>query len=611
MFSLIYLLASFFSGFWFVSFFLPSIKGLAKLAASYLIGIFFFSWVTFLFALLFSSSGDPLRWGIASTFFVFLVALLFFKSKLKTLNFNLKINLVELVFLSLGLIFSFWIMIKSFNYQQSHFQIASNIFTDFNTHISVIRSFSWGKNFPPEMPFFAGKPIKYHFMTDFTFAIFEYLGWNIAWAVNIPSALAFVSLLLLIYGFSQELIAKNLLLGFISVVLFLFNSSLTFVKFFQKFPLSLVTPKQIWQLGEYLSAGPFDEGIISIFWNLNTFVNQRHFVFALGLFLLIFLVLSDVYQEKKSQSWLLVFIGALIGLMPLWHGLVFIAVVITVFAFWLFSKLKKPFFHLLLVAAVFSLPQVIFLLGKSNGFLPLLRPGFLIAENLSLNNFVRYWFMNLGLGCLTIPAGFLLANDKQRRFYFPFLALFILGNLFQFTPDMFNNHKLFNLWLIGSNFYSAYFLFYLFQKGRLAKLSVFILMIFLTLSGLLDLMVIKNDFLHQIADAPKNKLIAWVKKETSTKAVFLSPEELYYNPVNLAGRRTFFGVSHSLWQFGYQIDLRKVLTRRIYQVDNREERIKLLQETEVDYCLVKKPTQFDLPKVYEDGSYFIYQIAQK
>ena len=552
MLGLIYLFSSFVFGFFLVSVFLKPIKNLAKLSASFLVGIFIFSWLTFIFSLVFSFANEPIKLGILGTFGVFSLILLIFKKKLQRDDLQVNINLTDFVFLIFALIFSFWIMGKSFDYDGvGYFRIASNIFDDFNVHLSLMRSFSWGKNFPPQLPFFAGQPIKYHFLTDFNFAVFEYLGWNSGWAINIPSALAFASVLVLIYSLSQELFGKNIVVGFVSVALFLFNSSFTWLK--------LKTLTQIWQQGEYLSAGPFDGGIISIFWNLNTYVNQRHLVVALGLFLIVVYILLSSWREKKILTTMLIFTGVLIGLLPLWHGLVFLATIVACLAFWVLTKFRKSYLWLLLIAFVFSLPQLIFISSGGNN-LPLFKPGFLIAETLTLENFVRYWLFNLGLSWLTILGGFLISSRERKNFYLPFLVLFILGNLFQFTHNMFHNHSLFNLWIVVSNFYSAYFLVYLFQKKWTAKLAAIILLVLLTFSGVIDLMVIKNDFIHRITDAPRDKLMSWIKEQTPTSTVFLSEEKLY-NPVNLAGRKVFLGASHFAWGYGYDIDERKINKR--------------------------------------------------
>lgn len=586
---LIYLLASFAFGFWLTSFFLKPIKNLAKLAASYLLGYFLSGWLTFVFSLIFSQTEDPLRWGIYGAFgAIFLISLALIK-KLSLADLKFKISQTEFIFLVFSLVFSFWIMGKSFGYdKQGYFKIASNIFDDFNIHLGIIRSFSWGKNFLPELPFFSGVPMRYHFMADFTFAIFEFLGWNMGWAINIPSALAFTSLLVLIYCFSQELFGKNILIGFISVGLYLFNSSLTWTK--------LKSLDQILKLGEYLSAGPFDKGVISIFWNLNTYLNQRHLIFSLGLFLAVSLVLLDVWKNKKPKLAGLIFTGCLVGLLPLWHGLVFVATIIVVLGFWLLAKFKKEYFYVLAVAFFFFLVQFLFLLGPGSG-VPFLRPGFLAAGNLTPVNFFTYWFFNLGLSWIIIFAGFLFSSPKQRQFYLPFLGLFIIGNVFQFSRNMFHNHSLFNIWIIISNFYSAYFLANIFRKKWEFKLLGLVFLFFLTFSGVIDLFVIKNDFIHKIADIKQSKIIKLIEENTSPHSVYFTGEEELYSPAILAGRRIYLGASHFVWGYGYPINERKTLTIKVANNDNKREALKILQDAGIDYWLEKHNNDYEIYQV--------------
>ena len=75
-----------------------------------------------------------------------------------------KINSLELLLAPLFIIFSVWLMFSSFSYSDGSMQIGSKAWSDFASTIPVIRSFSFGSNFPPEYPLFPGEPIHYHFL---------------------------------------------------------------------------------------------------------------------------------------------------------------------------------------------------------------------------------------------------------------------------------------------------------------------------------------------------------------------------------------------------------------------------------------------------------------
>lgn len=596
MLAIFYLFFSFLLGLLVINAFLPKMKILTRLAASFLIGIFLITWLTFLFSLLFSFTTDPLQWGIRVSFLILLViGLVLKKSRPK-----LTMPAVQFFFLALVLLVSGWLMRKSFGYTHSHFLIASNIYDDFNIHLGVMRSFSWGENFPAQLPFFAGGSIRYHFMTDFLFGVLEFLGLNPGWAINLPCFLAFASLLIFIFALSQKLVGGRFWLGLFSAILSLFNSSLTFVKFFQRLPLSWQTPKQVWRLGRYLSAGPFDGGIISIFWNLNTFLNQRHLIFSSAMFLLVIDLLLIAKENKRSA--LIFLAGFLTGFLPAWHGLVFLATFLT----GLYLS-RRQWLLFLWPALILGLPQVFWLSGQVSR-LPQWRPGFLVSENLSLVNIGRYWIQNLGLSLFLVPWGLWLAG-KNRRLLLPIGLLFGLPNLFQFTANIFHNHSFLNLGIILANFYSALVLSRLWQKNWSSKILALALLFFLTFSGVFDLMVIKNDFIHQIADYPQDELIAWIKEETSPQAVFMSPDQPYQAPT-LAGRKVFLSTSHFVWGYGYQVEPRKILTNKVYDSDNEEEVRKLLKQAEVDYWLTNTRVQFNFAKVYEDEKQIVYQVAQ-
>ena len=77
-----------------------------------------------------------------------------------------KKNLPEIVFIILALGFSWWLMRNNFGYDRkvSQILVGSKIWSDFSSHLPLIRSFSWGNNFPPEYTIFPGETIRYHFL---------------------------------------------------------------------------------------------------------------------------------------------------------------------------------------------------------------------------------------------------------------------------------------------------------------------------------------------------------------------------------------------------------------------------------------------------------------
>ena len=120
-------------------------------------------------------------------------------------------ELAGMIFL---LLFSFWLMFHTFSYnaKTNSMMIAYKAWSDFGSHIPLVRSFSMGDNFnrlirgkAPEYPLFPGEPIRYHFLFYAFVGLLERLGLRIDWALNIPSALGFFFLMVMIWTLAEQL----------------------------------------------------------------------------------------------------------------------------------------------------------------------------------------------------------------------------------------------------------------------------------------------------------------------------------------------------------------------------------------------------------------------
>jgi len=500
----------------------------------------------------------------------------------KTLDFFKKFW-PEIIFFAITFVFSSWLMWHTFKYQDHTFYIATKAWSDFAAHLPLIRSFSWGFNFPPQYPLFPGPFIHYHFLFYALVGLLEKLGFTISWALNLPSSLAFLGLILAIY-FLAKLLFKSRFVSFLSVILFLFNGSLSFLEFFKLHPISLRTPMEIWQNNTFPSFGPYDGKIVSAFWNLNIYTNQRHLALAFGLILwILILILKPILQNQKITVRRTILIGLLLGAMPFIHSAGFImAIIIFASLFLILKNQRQSLLIITLIGLVLGLPQIFLTqgIGATRNFR--LNPGYLIAGHLTLANFINYWGLNLGLSLFLIPLGFFKANPLAKKVFLSFFPLFLIGNLFQFSPEMAVNHKFFNLFLIVGNLFTAYAIFFIWQRKILGKILALFLIFFLTLSGAIDFFPIKNDSLFAVDDAPKNPDIEWIKKNTPPQSVFLNSSYLY-NPASLAGRKIFLGWPYFAWSAGYNTDKRGEIMKTIYENKNKKKTCQLLIENKIDY----------------------------
>ena len=484
-------------------------------------------------------------------------------------------------------LFSLFLMFHTFGYDgvQKNILIARTLWSDFGSHIPLIRSFSMGNNFPPQYPIFPGEPIRYHFLFYMLVGMLEKIGLRLDWALNLPSALGFALLLWGIWSLAIALF-KNKAIAFLSVLFFLFNGSLSFIKFFSRNPLTLAT---------FPAFGPWDGGVISAFWNLNIYTNQRHLAwgFALGIWFLI----SVTKNKYRAVLW-----GIILGVLPYFHQpTLIIMAVLMGSSFLVFPRLRLPILISASIGLLFIAPQLLTMpkTGSLSWF-----PGYLLHNHLSLSTFLDFWFQNLGLHAILIPLGFFLIPKHTRHILFPIAILFAIGNLFKFSMEVAANHKFFNFALILGNMVSAYTI--VFIKKRIGSIGsiclLVVLVVFLTLSGIIDFFVILNDTKGTLPDVGNNKTATWIAANTPKDAIFLNSSFLYH-PASLAGRKVFLGWPYFAWSAGYDTYGRMAKMRTMYESKNPTVFCLLLAKHHISFVTVED-TKNDpnLPRI--DTKYF-------
>lgn len=517
-------------------------------------------------------------------------------------------------------LFSWWLMWHTFDYKNGHMLIATKAWSDFSANIPLIRSFSFGKNFPPEYPLFPGEPIKYHFLFYFIVGSLEKIGLPLSWSLNLPSLLGFWGLLCIIY-----LLAKNLFksswAATLSVILFLFNGSLSFLEFFKKHPLSTNTISQIAKNTVFPSFGPYDGKEISAFWNLNIYTNQRHL--AAAYFITIFIIYRFVVNKKRKVSNReAILLGVIFGMTPYFHKVAFVMIgVVLCCLFLLIKKIRIPLIITFISAAILAIPQLIY---QTKGGMPIFsfHPGYLTERPLTIMKFLEYWFLNLGLSLLLIPTGFFISGKMAKKVFIAFVPLFVIGNLFQFSPEMAANHKFFNLFLIIGNMYTAYLLTTIWGKNIFGKLLAPTLLFLLVFSGVIDFFPVKNDPLGELADYPVNPEVNWIIKNTPPESIFLNSSFLYH-PANLAGRKIFFGWPYFSWSLGYSMNDRGNTYKKIYEIKDKKKMCDLLTKNKIDYFDTRNTKgNLDLPSIdleffsgnfkytYSRNGYTIYKTSE-
>jgi hypothetical protein len=411
-----------------------------------------------------------------------------------------------------ALLFSFWLMDQRLS--GDPLMVSLNTWGDFGLHIPLALSFSEAHNFPPEYPFFASEPIHYHFGYDFFAGTLERQGLPIAQTFNLPGALGFTAMILMVFELGRFLF-RRVAVGLMAVVLLITNGSLAFLRYFELFdndvPEALTN---LWDHNRYLAIGPYlvDGKIdkISIFWTLNVFLTQTHLILVMAAVLFVaYGLIQPLRRGEPLWTQRALGLGALMGMSFWMNGVVFIASMVffigLFFAFggwrravrWLpvlaagfvmlmaaGSSLDSGFYRVALVyalgvlvvfgrpkeslsflvpAALIAAPQVVWLNGglTNDGSLQFhtgyLVDGFGFDRLISYWDFAEYWWLNLGLALPLMVFAVFWGSASDRKLMLAVMGIFIFGNFVQLSRDLGgHNHKVFNLWEILMNLFVAF-----------------------------------------------------------------------------------------------------------------------------------------------------------
>ena len=271
-------------------------------------GVLPLTWLVYILAVCFQNCDQPLLPANAAAMSIFLILTVIFTRKSKQENFfDLKYNLKykkyfsritrpEWIFILLTAEFIIFFMTWVFHVRDGVLYTGYSVNSDFTPHVSMIRSFSRGINFPTCYTPFAGEDVKYHFLYMFLCGNLEYLGLRLDVAFNLPTILGFLCTLSLLYAFGVKLSGRKIA-GGLAVFFFLFRSSPSFWTYLSELPKGEAlgnilrqdffigyTPNENWGL-----------------WNLNVYLNQRHLAFVLGVLILFIMFFVQIFWDSYHR----------------------------------------------------------------------------------------------------------------------------------------------------------------------------------------------------------------------------------------------------------------------------------------------------------------------
>lgn len=454
--------------------------------ACFLIGTLILSWVTYFLAVVFQSAENPLLISnllslLLASAVIAIIALSYRKPlrkwfyEVKRYGLSVDFSKMEWVILLGSIVFWTIFICRSLYMEGPVLRAGVSAFSDFGAHLPVVRSFSRGSNFPAQYPHFPDGTIRYHFMFYFLAGNLEYLGFNLPWALNLPSILSLVAFTMLLYGLTVS-ITKKPLAGFLTCTFFAFRSSFAFFTYASSFT----------RFGEFFRAigrnldanGNAREHIGNTMneswglWAQKVYVNQRHLAFAFGLFILALFLMLPLFMETiekikqhskplkaaeskgsflreyltdilfSKEAWLpragfpCILAGLILGLMAFWNGAVVIAGISVLFIMAALSRHKLEYLVTAVITFILSTLQSRIFVGSGTGAISIQYKAGFLAESEKLSDILSYYIELLGLLPFVLLGLFVVSIAKRKKWMGYAASILFVIPLLLFSPPI-------------------------------------------------------------------------------------------------------------------------------------------------------------------------------
>ena len=525
-----------------------------------------------------------------------------------------------------------------------------NNFGDLPFHLSVITSFAFGNNFPPEDPTYAGVRFTYPFISDFVSAMFVRCGADLRESMFIENYILGLAFVGLVHRWALVML-RDKLAAIITPLLVILNGGLGWTQLFTKAgtnegglwgvlndlpPSFTVVPETTWRWGNAISA---------------LLIPQRGFLMGLPLATIAFTywwIANDKKRppeqtetgkktrvsEKQKSAWQqqeatrvlmasrgMIAAGVAAGLLPLVHAHSFVVVMGMAGCLVLIQRRWRDWFMFFAVALVIAIPQLLWSTMHSA-----VDAGSFFAWDVGWDhgqeNPIWFWFMNTGffipllLIAILIRGGGYLVPKRLLLFYLPFTLCFIVPNLIKMAPWIWDNIKVLYYWWLASAPLVALLLARLWHQGRTRRMLAVVLFVCVTLAGALDVAGISlRSIKYQVFDAAGLQFAELVKAQTAPRALIVHAP-VHNTPVFLTGRRSLMGYPGHIWTHGLQFVQREGEIKRIYLGSPDAEQ--LIRKYGIEYLVLGPQERLVTPvndvfftrfqKIGEVGEYKLYKI---
>ena len=532
-----------------------------------------------------------------------------------------------------------------------------NNFGDLPFHISVVTSFAYGNNYPPQDPTYAGVKFTYPFLTDFISAIFVQCGATIRQAMFLENYIVGVAFVGLLHRWAWVLL-RNRLAAVITPLLVILNGGLGWVmfvsaaienengwtSFLKSLPVSFtIIPETTWRWGNAIST---------------LLIPQRGFLLGLPLAVIVFTqwwlatnapapVEDDgarskgrkrkrAHKEGRSghgsdlNSKLgvtpmhqMVGAGMIAGLLPLVHAHSFVALMVVGAGIALLQRQWRNWLVFFLTASLVALPQMLWsTYGSAVDSTKFFE--WHLSWDHGDENPLWFWLKNTGAFIpLTVAALLWRGSERlvSRRllvFFLPFTLCFIIPNVLKMAPWIWDNIKVLYYWWLASAPLVALLLARLWQEGGVKRAAALSLFVILTAAGALDVAsIIFRPTKHQVFDRGGIQFAEAMTKQTAPRALVMHAP-VHNHPVFLTGRRSLMGYPGHIWTHGLDYVKREAEIKRAYS--GTTDAVEIMRRYGIEYVVlgphernvmnVNEPFFSKFQLMGDVGGYRLYKVAQ-
>ena len=645
------------------------------LPASFGAGILLLTWTVYIISWFFSVVGkvtNPLLYGnaIAMTGTALLLILTAVRSHKRTaagseeskkirtkttekLISNKKTFKREAILFGLLAVFITYMMFYVFYIKDGILYSGLTVYGDYAPHTAMMRSFSFGNNFPTQYPHYGGADVKYHFMFQFLSGNLEYLGLRMDFAYNIVSVASLLGFLMLLYQLALRITGK-MCGGVVTLFLFFFRSGMAFFRFAWEHI-------QAGDLLETLSENTTFIGYTANenwgLWNFNVYLNQKHLAFGLLLVTLALYLFMDwleagtAHKEKgflwmknrifSKEGWKsrnleqALLMGLFLGLCAFWNGAAVIGGLLILCGFAVFSDGKIDYAVTAAVTIFFSWLQTkIFISGSAMS--PQIYLGFL-AEEKTVLGVIKYLFWMSGIFFLGLAVLVWFMRRRERMILMGFLFPTIFAFVLLMTPDINVNHKYIMISYVFLAIFWAWSVCSLWsgslrsdtmkiavigaettgeqridakklnKSGKskalriTGKILAVVLALCLSITGIYDFVVIIKDNGpgRRVTVNMNSDLTKWLAENLEKNDLLLTPE-YSMNEVTMSGAMLYCGWPYYAWSAGYDTNYRAAQAVTIYTTTDSEELKNVVKQEKITHILFEEGSEFEQQQCVED-----------